>query len=75
MLLFNIRCLLIPLQCREGKGACPDTMVAGANPACTNDVVASSIRGGIRESVQQCVAFSRPLSTCTISRMIIMFHF
>ena len=51
------------VQCRAGEGACPDTMVTRNGQRCTNDVRNTSIAGGIRNGNQQCVVFSRPLSS------------
>ena len=47
------------MQCRAGVGACPDTM--DSSGTCSNDV--SEVTGFIRNG-QQCVAFTRPFSTC-----------
>ena len=47
------------MQCRAGVGACPDTM--DSSGTCTNDV--SNVTGFVADG-QQCVAFTRPFSTC-----------
>ena len=47
------------MQCRAGVGACPDTM--DSSETCSNDV--SNVTGFVADG-QQCVAFTRPFSTC-----------
>lgn len=51
------------VQCRAGEGACPDTLVTRNGRQCTDDVRSGSIAGGIRNGNQQCVVFSRPISS------------
>ena len=40
---------------------CPDTVIA--NRSCVNNINSSRLRGGFRNSRQQCVDFSRDFST------------
>ena len=47
------------MQCRAGMGACPDTM--DSSGTCSNDV--TDVTGFVADG-QQCVAFTRPFSTC-----------
>ena len=47
-------CCVCFCQCRDGRGACPDTRTSAFN--CTNDV--RNVSGSIRDGVQ-CVTYTR----------------
>jgi hypothetical protein len=54
---------IICIQCRGGSGVCPDNLVTKDGSRCEDDVRSDSVTGGIQGSNQQCVRFSRPITT------------
>ena len=51
------------MQCREGRGVCPDTdHVSGQ---CTNDIVPGSVQGQQMDGIQ-CIAFQKPFTTSNL---------
>ncbi len=61
---YKLYCLIsqsfapLPLQCRDGRGACPDE--SHFSGSCSNDIVSVS---GSRQGGQQCVIYTRSFST------------
>ena len=47
------------MQCRGGRGACPDTVDTTTGGTCTNDV--SDVSGFVQDG-QQCISFTRPFN-------------
>ena len=53
------------MQCRGGRGACPDTVDNSTGRTCTNDIADVS---GFFEDGQQCISFTRPFDPSKLSR-------
>ena len=53
------------IQCRGGRGACPDTVDTTTGGPCTNDV--SDVSGFVQEG-QQCISFTRPFNPSKLDK-------